>query len=97
MRGSLPRQAVGLLAALALAPDLGMVGFLAGPRAGVVAYNAGHTYAAPVLLFAAATVAGVPLGVQVSLIWLAHIGLDRALGYGLKYSVARKDTHLDRA
>ena len=31
-----------------------------------------------------------------SLIWLAHIGFDRTLGYGLKCPTAFKDTHLQR-
>ena len=29
-----------------------------------------------------------------ALIWIAHIGLDRALGYGLKYATGFGDTHL---
>ena len=29
-------------------------------------------------------------------IWLAHIGFDRMLGYGLKYPSGFKDTHLGR-
>lgn len=28
--------------------------------------------------------------------WLAHIGADRLLGYGLKYPSSFKDTHLQR-
>ncbi|KKB35215.1 hypothetical protein QY97_01956 [Bacillus thermotolerans] len=32
----------------------------------------------------------------VGLIWSAHIGMDRAIGYGLKYSTHFKDTHLNR-
>jgi hypothetical protein len=36
------------------------------------------------------------VALQVSLIWLAHIGLDRAVGYGLKYPTAFKETHLQR-
>jgi hypothetical protein len=33
---------------------------------------------------------------QIALIWLAHIGVDRMLGYGLKYPTGFKDTHLQR-
>ena len=33
---------------------------------------------------------------QIALIWLAHIGVDRLLGYGLKYPTGFKDTHLQR-
>jgi len=32
----------------------------------------------------------------IALIWFAHIGIDRALGYGLKYTSGFKDTHLGR-
>lgn len=75
----------GWLAALFLLPDLSMLGYLAGPRIGAITYNAGHSHLAPALL-AAASLLGAPhwtlLG---ALIWFAHIGFDRMLGYGLKY------------
>jgi Domain of unknown function (DUF4260) len=79
-----------------LAPDLSFFGYLGGARVGAVVYNAAHTYVGPVGLGAAAAVAGGGLGVQVALIWGAHIGLDRFLGYGLKYPSGFKDTHLGR-
>ena len=41
-------------------------------------------------------VAGWPIGLQLALIWLAHIGMDRLVGYGLKYRGALKETHLGR-
>jgi hypothetical protein len=81
---------------LALAPDLSMVGYAAGNRVGALAYNAVHTYALPVALAAAGVVAGANGLVAVCLIWIAHIGADRALGYGLKYPTDFKDTHLQR-
>jgi hypothetical protein len=85
-----------LLAVLALAPDLAMLAYLAGPRAGAASYDAVHTYAVPVALGVAGVVAGIDWAVQVALIWLAHIGADRALAYGLKYPTHFKDTHLQR-
>jgi hypothetical protein len=81
---------------LALAPDLSMLGYLAGARAGAFAYDAVHTYAAPVALAAAGVLGGVDGLVAVALIWIAHIGVDRAIGYGLKYPSGFKDTHLQR-
>ncbi|HUP32740.1 MAG TPA: DUF4260 family protein [Gaiellaceae bacterium] len=81
---------------LALAPDLSMAGYAAGARAGAAAYDAAHTYAVPVVLGAAGAVADVRTLVAVTLIWIAHIGADRALGYGLKYPSGFKDTHLQR-
>ena len=60
-----------------------MLGYLAGPRAGAVAYNAGHSHLLP------ASLAALALGNQTLLlgavIWIAHIGFDRFAGYGLKY------------
>jgi hypothetical protein len=85
-----------LYLALALAPDLSMVGYLAGPRVGALAYDGAHTYVLPLALGAVGVVAGVDALVAVSLVWLAHIGVDRAIGYGLKYETDFKDTHLQR-
>jgi uncharacterized protein DUF4260 len=50
----------------------------------------------PVALAAAGVVADADALVAVSLIWIAHVGADRALGYGLKYPSGFKDTHLQR-
>ena len=85
-----------LLLILALAPDLSMVGYVAGPRVGAIAYDAAHTYAGPVALGTVGVFAGGDVAVQVALIWIAHIGVDRALGYGLKYRTGFADTHLQR-
>jgi Domain of unknown function (DUF4260) len=81
---------------LILAPDLAMLGYLAGPRTGALAYNLAHFAALPVVLGAAGVVTGSGLPVQLALIWLGHIGMDHALGYGLKYPTAFGDTHLQR-
>lgn len=83
-----------LFLVLALAPDLSMLGYLAGPRIGSQLYNAFHTYTAPVALGAAGLVLGVPPLAWVALVWAAHIGVDRAVGYGLKYPTGFKHTHL---
>ncbi len=85
-----------LLLALALAPDLSMVGYAAGPAAGAVAYDAAHTYAIPVALGVVGVFADADLAVQVALVWATHIGVDRAIGYGLKYPTGFQDTHLQR-
>ena len=55
-----------------------------------------HTYVGPVALGATGILADSERAAQVALIWLAHIGMDRLLGYGLKYPTAFKDTHLQR-
>jgi uncharacterized protein DUF4260 len=84
------------LVLLFLAPDLSFLGYLAGPRNGAVVYNAVHTYVVPIALGVAGLVGGGDVAVQVALIWIAHIGMDRLLGYGLKYPTEFKDTHLNR-
>lgn len=83
-----------LFAMLFLAPDLFMLGYLGGPRLGAVTYNFGHTYLVSLAVIAAGWAAGTPLLVSVGLIWTAHIGFDRLLGYGLKYPEGFKVTHL---
>lgn len=81
---------------LILAPDLSMLGYLAGPRTGAIAYNTVHTLVAPIVLALASWwLEQAPL-VALGLILLAHIAADRALGYGLKYASGFKDTHLGR-
>ena len=83
-----------LFAALFLVPDLSFAAYLAGPRAGAVVYNALHSHVGPLLLAAAFLATGRPP--VISLVWAAHIGFDRALGYGLKYPTAFDETHLGR-
>jgi hypothetical protein len=85
-----------LFALLFFAPDLSMLGYLGRNRVGAAAYNAVHSYPLPAALVAYGVLAGAPLAVSLALIWTAHIGLDRLIGYGLKYPTAFKDTHLGR-
>lgn len=79
-----------------LAPDLSMLGYFAGPRAGAAVYNLVHTYAVALPLALAGHFAATPALTAAGLILIAHIGFDRALGFGLKYSTAFGDTHLGR-
>jgi len=85
-----------LLLVLALAPDLSMIGYLTGPRRGAAAYDVAHTTLLPIALGVVGVLAESDVAIQLALIWLAHIGADRALGYGLKYPTHFKDTHLQR-
>ena len=85
-----------LFALLIFAPDVSMLGYLLGTKVGAATYNLAHTYALPASLAAFGVLAGSPLAVGVALVWFAHIGMDRMVGYGLKYTSAFKDTHLDR-
>lgn len=83
-------------ALLFLAPDLLMLGYVFGLKTGARVYNAGHTYASPFLLWAIVYFGHRSALFPLCLIWVAHIGFDRLLGYGLKYNCAFKDTHLQR-
>jgi Domain of unknown function (DUF4260) len=85
-----------LLVALVLVPDLSMIGYLAGPTIGAAGYDVAHTYLLPIALAAIGVIANTEIAVQLGLIWLAHIGIDRAIGYGLKYPSGFKETHLQR-
>jgi hypothetical protein len=79
-----------------LVPDLGMLGYLAGPRVGSWAYDATHTLLGPVLLGALGVALPFPLAALLGLLWGFHIGVDRALGDGLKYATGFRDTDLQR-
>ena len=81
---------------LLLVPDLTMAGYALNVRVGAVVYNAGHTLAMPVALGGVAVLLGQSAIVPFMLIWTAHIGMDRMLGYGLKYPTYFADTHLHR-
>ncbi len=83
-----------MFALLFLAPDLSMLGYLAGPRMGAAVYNGAHTTLTPALLAGVGALLGIPLALPLATIWAAHIGFDRLLGYGLKYATAFGDTHL---
>jgi len=83
-----------VFAVLLLTPDLAMLGYLVNLRVGTVCYNAAHTTIGPVLLGGVGVAVGAPFAVQVATIWLAHIGMDRTLGFGLKYPTAFRHSHL---
>src|SRR2546427_5365719 len=85
-----------LFAVLILAPDLSMFGYVLGPRLGSAVYNAVHNLVLPFALGAAGLLLASQPTVWVALIWTAHIGADRLLGFGLKYPTEFKDTHLAR-
>ena len=83
-----------LFAALWLAPDLSMLGYLGGPKLGARIYNAIHTYVTPATLAVSGLLLQSPVLLPYALIWINHIGADRLLGYGLKYPAGFKFTHL---
>ena len=80
--------------ALALLPDLSMLGYLAGPRAGALCYNGAHTTIGPCALAIVSLPLGFAPGLAVASVWIAHIGVDRMLAYGLKSFRGFRHTHL---
>jgi len=84
-----------LFAALWLVPDLSMLGYVGGsPCRGARIYNTFHSYVLPGLLALAAIVLHNTILTAIALIWANHIGVDRLLGYGLKYADGFGFTHL---
>ena len=83
-----------LFAALWLAPDLSMLGYLAGSCRGARVYNAIHSYVVPAVLGLSAYLLHEPIALAIALIWANHIGVDRLLGFGLKYGDGFRWTHL---
>ena len=85
-----------LFAVLFLVPDVFMIGYLRGPKLGATLYNVGHWYGLPALLIACGLAAHND-STSVGLIWAAHIGFDRVLGFGLKYPESFQANHLSGA
>jgi hypothetical protein len=81
-------------ALLLLAPDLSMAGYAVDTSLGATIYNLGHTLVWPIILLGGGWAADRRLIVALGAVWLAHIGMDRALGYGLKLKEGFKHTHL---
>jgi hypothetical protein len=77
-----------------LVPDGVMVGSLRGSRLGAQLYNLAHSTGLPAAMIGLAWWQGKPLVLARGLTWLAHIGIDRLLGYGLKYGDHFQHTHL---
>ena len=81
---------------LLLLPDASMLGYLAGPAIGSHLYNLAHNWAVGLaVLGIGAWLPATPL-VLAGAILVAHVGIDRLVGYGLKYPTHFRDTHLGR-
>lgn len=81
---------------LLLVVDLSMAGYLWGPRAGAIIYNLAHTWGTALVALGAGLWLDSPALVLAGAVLIAHAGMDRAAGYGLKYPTAFGDTHLGR-
>ena len=81
---------------LLLAPDLSMIGYLRGSRLGAITYNLVHNLATALIVLAIGWFAAIAPLALAGAILVAHVGMDRSLGYGLKLPTDFKDTHLGR-
>ena len=81
---------------LLLVPDVSMLGYLINKKVGANIYNVIHSYSIPLILYVLGNYLSENYLIAASLIWICHIGMDRLVGYGLKYETDFKDTHLNR-
>jgi len=81
---------------LLLVPDVSIAAYAVNRQVGAASYNLAHFGLWPALLLVIGVLGEEATLVQVALIWFAHIGIDRLMGYGLKYPTNFKDTHLQR-
>ena len=84
------------LVPLLLLPDVSILGFLAGPRAGTFTYNLVHNWAPGFVALGIGMWFASPVIQLAAAILIAHVGMDRAMGYGLKLPSSFQDTHLGR-
>jgi len=85
-----------LFCVLFLAPDLAMLAYIKNTHWGAAIYNVVHNYALAALLAAAGYTLANQVTLDLGLILIAHIGIDRLFGYGLKYPESFKSTHLQK-
>ena len=76
--------------------DLSMIGYVSGARLGSITYNAAHNLVLPIALLGLGWWTDTGWIVLAAAVFITHIGLDRALGYGLKLPTDFRDTHLGR-
>jgi Domain of unknown function (DUF4260) len=84
------------LVPLILLPDLSIAGYLAGPRVGAFTYNVVHTWAPGIVVLGLGAWLSSPALLIAAAILIAHVGMDRAAGYGLKLPGSFQATHLGR-
>jgi hypothetical protein len=81
---------------LLLVPDVSVAGYLAGPRIGAFCYNLVHNWALGLAVLGFGVATDVTALQLAAAVLLAHVGMDRAAGYGLKLPSSFQDTHLGR-
>ena len=86
----------GFFVLVFLLPDVFLLVYFYSPKAGAIAYNISHSYVFPLMLFAYGFFVSSSDADRLALIWIAHIGFDRALGFGLKYARGFRYTHFGK-
>ena len=81
---------------LLLLPDLSAAGYLVSRRVGAITYNVAHNWAPGLVVLGLGFGLAMPALQLPGAILIAHVGMDRAAGYGLKLPTAFGDTHLGR-
>lgn len=79
-----------------LAPDISALGYLGGRHLGAITYNLAHNWFTGGVVVGLGLLLSVPALTMAGIILVAHTGMDRILGYGLKYPTSFQDTHLGR-
>lgn len=79
---------------LLLLPDLSLLGYIFNPRIGACLYNLFHHQALGITVGIAGFVLAQPEWQLAGLVLFGHSAMDRAFGYGLKYTDNFKHTHL---
>ncbi|MDW8570038.1 DUF4260 domain-containing protein [Staphylococcus shinii] len=79
-----------------LVPDIFMVGYMINKEIGSKVYNVGHTYIVPILFVLLYLIFNEGLLLQIALVWLAHISMDRSFGFGLKYASDFNETTIQK-
>lgn len=77
-----------------LVPDLSAIGYLMNHKSGALLYNIFHTYLLSLLIIFLGGFLSIPTLLAIGIIWTAHIGIDRAFGFGLKYPTSFQENHL---
>src|SRR6266480_2321664 len=71
---------------LLFTPDISMIGYLRDKKLGAILYNSMHNYVLSLLIiFVGTLIFKNSFIIQLGIILFAHVGLDRLLGFGLKY------------
>ena len=79
---------------LILTPDFSMIGYFFGNKSGAFLYNLVHHKGIAILVYFAGIYFSNNSIQLTGIILFAHSSMDRMMGYGLKYEMGFKFTHL---